>query len=272
MINTTNKIIILGSGVCVPSKRRNSPGYYLQFNNEHFLIDSGSGTLHALATNDIDYTNLDGIFYTHFHIDHIGDMEPILFAFRYNPLLKREKPLKLYGPTGLKSLIDNYFNKVGEEAKPTGFPIEIIEVKDGDKIKLETGCVKIKHVKHSKESVGYRFEDKENKIITFSGDTGKCQSLIDLAKNADLAIFEASMPEEVTELLQNNNKMDSFSKYIDTHLTPSLAGKLAKQACVKKLVLSHIYPATDNFPILDRCKKYFGENVVLAEDCIVFNL
>jgi len=261
MIAAKTKVIVLGSGVCVPSAKRNAPGYYMQCGDENFLIDSGSGTLHSLAVNGIDYSKLDAVFYTHFHIDHIADMEPLLFAFKNDPLVKRENPLKLYGSVGLKALVDNYFNKVGQDAKPLSFDLEVIEIKDGDNVQLESCSAEAKHVKHTDNSVGYRFTTKDGKVIVFSGDSGKCQALVDLAKDADLAIFEASGPEEFFE--PNN---------IETHLSASWAGQLAEQAGVKKLVLSHIYPATDQFPLVERCKKFFSGEVVLAEDNMAFDV
>ncbi len=64
------KLSILGSGKAYPHPKRNAPAYHLSCDNQSFLIDCGSGTLHQLARMGLDVYALDGIFITHFHMDH----------------------------------------------------------------------------------------------------------------------------------------------------------------------------------------------------------
>ncbi|MFA5307183.1 MAG: MBL fold metallo-hydrolase [Candidatus Babeliales bacterium] len=255
------KIIIIGSGTCVPHPSRGSPANYIFFENKHFLVDGGSGSLHALAHAGINYAVLDGIFYTHFHIDHTGDLVPTMFALTNDPTLKRTKDFVLYGPKGLKALVDTYRNMFKEWVTPKRFNIVVRELDDHEEMAIDDGTVKAYHVQHTEHSLGYRFTTATGKIIVFSGDTGYSSEVIDLAKNADLAIFECSMTEE-----------DYERTHFQGHLTATLAGKIAHQAEVKKLVFTHIYPDTDKVPLQQRCATMFSGDSVIAQDFKIFEV
>jgi len=257
----TTKVIILGSGTCVPQALRGSPANYLFFENKHFLVDGGSGSLHALAQAGIDYTLLDGIFYTHFHIDHIGDLVPTLFALTNDPTLKRTKDFIIYGPRGLKNLVLTYQTMFKKWISPKSFNILVHEFDDHDELAIENSHVVAYRVPHTENSLGYRFITSDGKIIVFSGDTGYGPEIIGLARNADLAVLECSIPEEQFELHP-----------VAGHLTATLAGKIAQQADVKKLVLTHIYPDTDKVPLQQRCAAVFNGMVVVARDCDNFDV
>lgn len=245
------KVIILGSGVCIPSVKRGSPGYYLEINEEKFLIDGGSGSLQALTKAGVDYSDIDGIFYTHLHVDHTADLIPFLIALKHVPFSGKKKDFFLYGPVGFKKFFEKLCDAYGESFIYQGYTICLKEIKDGDHVTTKELKVLARHVQHTENSLGYRFTDQEGKTIVFSGDSGYCNSLIDLSRLADVAILESSAP-------------DGYK--IESHLTPSLAGKIASQANVKRLVLSHIYPITDNYPLVEQCGKYFDGKIELARD------
>ncbi|MEK6869405.1 MAG: MBL fold metallo-hydrolase, partial [Nanoarchaeota archaeon] len=104
--------------------------------------------------------------------------------------------------------------------------------------------------KHTNASVSYRIE-YNNKSIVYSGDTDYSNEIIKLSKNADLLILECSHLD---------------GRKAKGHLTPSLCGKIATKANVKKLVLTHFYPEADKADIKKQCRKAFGGNIVLARD------
>lgn len=251
------KLIVLGSGVCVPSAKRGSPGYYIEFDEECFLIDGGSGTIRSLVKAGIDYSLLDGVFYTHMHPDHTADLVPLLFALKNDPSIRRESDISLYGPTGFIDFFGKLKDVFGDWFIPENFEIYVEELNDGDEIIKRSVRINAKRVFHTDNSLGYRFISRDDKTIVFSGDSGYCKELVELANSADLAVFECSFPEEYN---------------ISGHLNPSSAGKLAQQAGVKTLVLSHIYPVTENYPILDRCREFFDGDVFIADDLSTFKI
>jgi ribonuclease BN (tRNA processing enzyme) len=87
--------------------------------------------------------------------------------------------------------------------------------------------------------------------VVYTGDTDYCESIIDLAKDADLLICECALPDKLRA---------------PGHLTPSLAGKLATKASVGNLVLTHFYPECEKADIAAECRKSYDGQLILAED------
>jgi ribonuclease BN (tRNA processing enzyme) len=103
---------------------------------------------------------------------------------------------------------------------------------------------------HNQESVGYRFE-VGGKIVVFSGDSGYCQDLIRLCKDADLAVVECAHADAAA---------------VKGHLSPSLAAQIAEKAGVKKAVFNHFYPdVLENDPAVI-LKKYYHGQIMIARD------
>ncbi|MCK4635434.1 MAG: ribonuclease Z [Candidatus Moranbacteria bacterium] len=118
------KLTILGSGSCVPSLKRSSPSNFLQTSNKKIIVDFGAGTLHQLLKANIDYKEIDCVFITHFHNDHIGELHAFLNALNNTPNFNRKKELTLVGPIGFK----NFYKKIiNSKPRPNTFKIKIKE-------------------------------------------------------------------------------------------------------------------------------------------------
>ncbi|MBI5099734.1 MAG: MBL fold metallo-hydrolase [Nitrospirae bacterium] len=241
------KLIILGSGTCVPSLKRNAPGYYLEAGSWQVLVDCGSGTLLQLERAGKSYKGINALFITHMHPDHFADLMPLIQALFYTPKFKREKDLFIVAPAGFIQ----YYEKsvVSILGKPGDFSINIIEIQD----KLDLGPFNVFTAKtlHSTNSIAYRFE-QGGKSIVFTGDADYDQGIIELSINTDLLIADCSFPDTMKA---------------KGHLTSKECGLVAKKAGVKKLVLSHLYPA--DIPDIDRVKEaqeVFDGKVLVAED------
>ena len=102
----------------------------------------------------------------------------------------------------------------------------------------------------SAKCCAYRVES-DGKSVVYTGDTDYCDEAIELAQNADILIIECSFPDALKS---------------EGHLTPRLSGKIAKQANVKKLVLTHLYPVCDDSQIMEEAEKEFDNEIVIAED------
>ena len=113
-----------------------------------------------------------------------------------------------------------------------------------------------KPLQHSKRSVGYTIE-ADGKKIAFSGDTGYCKKLVQLASKADYLVCECSFPDSMT---------------VNGHMTPKLAARVAKEAEIKKLILTHFYPEVENEPIVEIINKEFSGKVILGSDLSRFEL
>ncbi len=241
------KLIVLGSGTCVPSLIRNAPGYYLEAEDHQILVDCGSGTLLQLEKAGKSYKYVDAVFITHRHPDHFADLMPLIQALIATPEFRREKDLFIIAPGGFIVYYEKAIASI--LGKPKDFTVTLIEIED----KLDFGPFHIFTEKtvHSSDSIAYRFE-YGGKSIVFTGDADYDQGVIALAQNADLLIADCSFPD---------------SQKAKGHLTSKECGFVAAKAGVKKLLLSHLYPSEiSDDERLRECKAVFEGEVVLAED------
>ena len=248
-------VILVGTGTGFPSRRRNAPCIFMKFGYKRAIFDSGPGTLKNLLRLGVDCLNLDFIFYTHLHLDHISEFAAILFASKIPPTI-RTKPLTVYGPIGL----NDYYKKLQDLYKETiytdAYDLHIEEI-ENRKIALEGFSISAKTLEHHGGGMGYRIVTPQGKVIVYSGDTDYCNEIIELSKEADLAILECSFPDEI--------KMKG-------HLSPLTACKIANSAGVKKLVLVHMYPICDEYELVGLCKKEFGGEILTGEDLMEFEI
>ncbi len=243
------EIIVLGSGTCVPSLKRGSPGLILRIEERVLLFDSGAGTLERMLKMGITYLDLDLVLYTHTHPDHVADLVPLVFACKYgeNP---RKKDLSFIGGRGFKAYLQAIQGVYGHWLQPNLFQIQVREVLD-DVLNYDLFRVTSKPMNHLPESVGYRVESHDGKSVAISGDTDYCSSLVELARDVDLLVIESALPDEMKA---------------DGHLTPSLAGRVARESRCKKVVLTHLYPVCDTVDIVGQCRTEYQGELVIAED------
>lgn len=247
------KLIILGSGTCVPSLKRGAPANYLEAENRQILIDCGSGTLLQLEKSGKSYKDIDAIFVTHTHPDHVAGIIPMIHALIATPLFSREKELLLIGPKGFKKFNEQCIASVIRG--PRTFPMQIIEIEDKMDYPpfkvLTTGTV------HSENSIAYRFEH-QGKSVVITGDADYDRGIVELSRNCDLLIADCSFVE---------------SMKAGNHMTPRECGLVAREAGVKKLLLSHLHNLP--FPDIERlkeCRQVFNGDVSLAEDFLEIEL
>jgi ribonuclease BN (tRNA processing enzyme) len=248
------ELIILGSGTGVPSLRRGAPAALLKIEYKNLLIDIGSGTLQKTLRFGISYLDLDALILTHLHPDHTSDLVPFFFACKYS-LAPRTKELYLIGGKGMREFYERLKEVYGHWVKADSFKLHIQEAPRGKRDLLGI-CFATFPLQHTRSSIGLRFEH-EGKVLAYSGDTDYCQELIEMGRGADLLVLECSFPNE---------------RKIQGHLTPKLAGKVAKEAEAKKLVLTHFYPPCDEADIISQCREEFSGEIVLAEDLMVLTL
>jgi ribonuclease BN (tRNA processing enzyme) len=247
------KVIFLGTGTGVPAARRASPGLAVLVGGAIFLVDGGAGTLRQLAKAGISYSDVDYIFYTHYHPDHVGDLVSYLFASRASQSFTRTTPCRIYGPVGLLDLYANLGRAFGHWVAPPEHLVLMEELPITREHEFYCGdtLVRCGPVTHTPYSLGYRFRSSGGLTMVVTGDTDYGPLLLQLASDADLLVTECSFPE---------------GKKVDGHLTPGLAGRAAREARVKALALTHFYPETEGHDLLGPAQKEFAGPITLAED------
>ena len=215
-------------------------------------MDCGSGTLRQLLRSKNPYQDLDGVFVTHIHPDHIGDLIPLIHALKVTPGYRRESPLRLFGPSGFKTYFEQCVAPVA--TKPKHFDIEVIEVSesfDVDDVSVTT-CPTLHS--DSVQSVAYRFA-AAGRTIMVSGDCDYDSAIVALARNVNILVLDCSFPDALK---------------IPGHLSAGECGRIAAQANVHTLVLSHLYPVPPlNDSRLEEAKDACDAEVCLAEDLMV---
>jgi ribonuclease BN (tRNA processing enzyme) len=201
---------------------------------------------------DIQLEEIHFIFLTHFHPDHISDLIHFLF-FLANSRRQPKTSLEIWGPAGLATLLAGFQKIYGNWLDK--LPIISSEL-SGSLLQFPAFSVRWAKVLHNSESVGYRFEI-DRKIIVFSGDSDYCPELVELSRQADLAVLECSYPDD-TE--------------VAGHLTPAKVGKIGREAAIKHIVLTHLYPEIKAGDLEMSIKKIYSGKVSTGKDSAQFIL
>jgi ribonuclease BN (tRNA processing enzyme) len=247
------RLIILGSGTCVPSLKRNAPGYYLEAGVTRLLVDCGSGALLQLERCGRSYKDIDAVFITHLHPDHFSDLMPLIHALLATPGYKRKKELSIIGPKGLRRYFDLVITSI--IGKPKGFSIVVQEIEDT--LVQEPFVIRSLSTAHSENSIAYRFEERERALV-YTGDAVYDENLIDISRGADLLVIDASYPA---------------SMKVKNHLTVRECGLVAERAGVKRLLLSHLYPVdVSDEERLKECREVFTGDVSIAYDLMEIDI
>ncbi|AEH44299.1 beta-lactamase domain-containing protein [Thermodesulfatator indicus DSM 15286] len=252
------RLTVLGSGTGWPRLERGAPGYLLQIEKENILLDIGPGTIPRILKTGLTLPDIDAIFLSHFHPDHVTDLIPFFFATRYSLGYNRQKPFLLVAGDGFSSFFEGLKSAFGKWVVP---PLGLLEIQElSCTYEAAFMCppftVRSAPVKHNPESLAYRFE-YQGKSLVYSGDTDYTENLVKLAHEADLLILECSAPEGMKK---------------EGHLTPSLCGRIAGEARVKKLMLTHFYPPCDETDLISPCRAFYDGEIILAIDFLTFEL
>jgi len=247
------ELIILGSGTSVPHPERASPSIALFIDDQFLLIDIGPGTLRQLAITGLQFEDIDYVCISHFHPDHTADLIHFFFATRYPPILSKRKPFTIVAPKGFNQFLTLLKRPYGNWLDlPDGLmKIEELSTREKDKKESDNFTILSAPVKHTPHSLGLRVEDNSGKVIVYSGDTGYCEEIVDLSRDADLLILESSFPD---------------GEGIQGHLTPSQAGDIATRSEAKRLLLTHFYPECLKVDIEAQCRKTYQGELILATD------
>ena len=243
------KLTILGSGTSVPHPQRSSSGFWLETENGSILLDCSASAVHRMAQENLDWANLDAIWISHFHLDHVGGLLPFLFGTKYAPETQnREKPLKIFGAKGLRNLIGKFDAANDYNLLEQPFPLEIIEVEPLEKFTiLETVEAVALDTPHTPESLAIHIKSGD-KTIVYSADTGFTKTLAAFAAGVDLLVLECSF-------FQN--------KPVETHLELKDAMYLVRSAKPKKAVFTHFYAEWDAFDFALEVEKFSPHGAVL---------
>src|SRR4051794_24550580 len=280
-------LFFAGTAGSVPTARRGLPAMLLRAGGDRLLFDCGEGTQQQLLRS-VGLPELDAIFITHYHLDHWLGLLGLLKTF---DLRARERPLSIYGPPGLRALLDSMRPAWGRVA----YPLALEELDPHEEVAFDGYAVAPFPVEHRVRAYGYAFaeddrpgrfdaeeaerlgvtpgpdfgrlqngeivggvrpeqvvgEPRSGRRIVISGDTAPCQATEVFAHRADVLVHEATFLD------------DELTRARDTgHSTARQAAEVASVAEVRLLALTHV--STRYFPrdIRDEARAVFADTIV----------
>ncbi|MTI66631.1 MAG: MBL fold metallo-hydrolase [Firmicutes bacterium] len=213
------KLTVLGNNGPYPKAGSACSGYLIEYKNTKILLDCGNGVLSRLF-KFTKLKNLDAIILSHLHSDHISDILIMKYAIGLkNDDEKTKFTLPIFCPTDDNAFLEkmNYNN---------AFKINSID--DSKNLIINDLEISFKKMIHPVTTYAVKIKS-DNKILVYSGDTSYNNDIIEFAKNSDLFLCEAGT-------LEKDRSDDT------PHLSAKQAGKLATEANVKRLVLTHFWP------------------------------
>ncbi|MBI3654549.1 MAG: MBL fold metallo-hydrolase [Acidobacteria bacterium] len=245
------KLTILGSGTVVPNGERNSAGYFVEAEGVRLMLDCGAGTVPALARYNVEWESMTHIFLSHFHVDHIGELASLFFAFRHGMQKARTAPLTLIAPRGVERILYHLKEAFGEKLFTPKFSFDLIEVEPGDRLRLTHDCLlSVAKTPHTAESLALRL-DHQDCTFAYTGDTAFHIDLARFFQRADLLVSECSFQE---------------AKEGATHLSIAEVARLASQAQVKKLVVTHFYFAVEEAALQSELQRQYHGEIFIGRD------
>ncbi|HEU5386018.1 MAG TPA: MBL fold metallo-hydrolase [Streptosporangiaceae bacterium] len=244
------RLTVVGCSGSIPSPHSAASCYLLEVEGFRLVVDLGSGAFGPLqryaAVNQVDAVAL-----SHLHADHFIDMCSFWVARKYSsgePLPR----LPVYGPAEAARRV----SLANDDPDVTGI-YDFVALAPGRR-QIGPFTVTVDRVAHPVETFAYRFEYGGRSLV-YSGDTGPCPALTELARSADVLLCEAGFPE-LPDLLP------------DLHLCGSQAGQHAAAAGAGRLVLTHLDPDEDPAQNLAGAQDAFPGPVTLAAPGQVIDL
>ncbi|MBN2334860.1 MBL fold metallo-hydrolase [Candidatus Bathyarchaeota archaeon] len=281
------RVVLLGTGGPRPDPTRMGPSTLVSVGDDNILVDAGRGVAARLAQVGVPITEVGHIFITHLHFDHTGGLADTLFA-AWNK--GRNRVINVYGPKGTRHMVTHLLEaysadiwyRLAETALTTEKlmdirdMVEVTEMQPGTVYDAGEWRVTAAHVDHGHglgltrdewQCLGYRVE-AEGKAVAISGDAVHSKSLVELSRDADLLVMCCYLAGEEID----NHDLRLISRHV---LASSMeAGKIASEAGVKSLVLTHIREKPRRLldGMVSDIKRDYDGVIHVGEDLMEFNL
>jgi ribonuclease BN (tRNA processing enzyme) len=279
---------------------RNETSSALVVDGVVYLVDLGEGALGALRKSGLDYRGIGRVFITHLHDDHVADLASFL---THQWTDGRIEPTVVMGPYGTARLVAtalehteaNAAIRLVDEARKTKpsdiFHGEDLEATPAQREVYRDERVVVSSVENTHfpeatkkripyRSLSFRF-DTRGRSVVFSGDTAYSEALVRLARGADVLVCEAievaSMRKAFERMVANGAYRDNpegvWDHIVSTHTSTADAGRMAAEARVGLLVLTHLVPGAlsdvGDDAYLAGVREHFRGRAVVGKDLMV---
>jgi ribonuclease BN (tRNA processing enzyme) len=275
------RLILLGTGGGpTPKKLAAATAQVIVVDNAPYVVDCGNGVARQLVLADVPLKSLRHIFITHNHSDHNADYGTLMLLAWSSGLTTR---VDTWGPPPLAKITKLFFQmsaydiriRMRDEGAMSLEPLVHCHeiggagglVMQDDKVKVTAAPVDHPLVS---PAFAYRFDGPDRSIV-ISGDTTRSDSLVRLARNADVLVHEAMWLPAVDRIAASEPGKPTLKQHLlASHTTAEDCGRVAKSAGVKTLVLSHLVPGGDP-GITDEmwtnaAGRYFDGRIIVGKD------
>jgi ribonuclease BN (tRNA processing enzyme) len=275
-----NRLVLLGTrgGPRITDYKPSPAANLIVWNNVPYVIDTGYGVTFKLVETKFPLPALRYTFITHHHSDHNAELGLLVYNAWATGL---QTPVDAYGPAGMTQLVQGFWDaykfdietRIADEGRPDLRKlVNVHEYTQGPV--MAAGDVTVTALRNVHppitESFALKFEFP-GKTIVFSGDTAYFPPLAEFAKGADILVHEAMFGPALEDLVRRNPNAATLMAHLKaSHTLTDDVGRIASQAGVKKLVLSHLVPADaagmTESKWADAVRPTFQGEVVVAHD------
>lgn len=273
------EFVCLGTGCPVATPDRMGPAHLVLADDTKILIDCGSGVTQRLVQAGMRGADCDALIVTHYHSDHVIDFWQLVVSSWHQGRARPWRviatpPAIAHMQKQIASFADEVALRIAHEHRPStdGLKIEFEELQEGP-ITFSGLTVSAFEVDHRPvaPAFGLIVTHAERKLV-FSGDTAPCDALSHAARDADLLVQEVFVDREMqpTPGVRSAETVASVQAY---HTTPAQAARIAREAHIRALMLTHIVPpAADRAALLKEIRAQFAGPAVIGEDLMRFDL
>jgi ribonuclease Z len=283
----TIKVTLLGTGAPIPSIERFGPATLVEAGGQKFLFDCGRGTAQRIWQSKISLGEVNSLFLTHLHSDHIVGI-PDLWLTGWIPATygRRSVPLNVWGPTGTREMMDGLVKAYSWDTKTrnkeknkddNGILVNATDISQGviyQKDGITITAFIVDHADFIDSALGFRLDYKDRSVV-LSGDTRYSENLVQHAKGADVLIHEVAVANE-----ESMRKYPLINQILCFHTSPEEAGKVFEKVKPKLAVYSHIVlltgdksiPPPNMEDVLLRTRKNYSGPLEAGEDLMAIEI
>ncbi len=247
------KVTVLGCSGTYPGPESPCSGYLVEQDDFRLVVDLGNGALGQLQRY-CDLLAVDAVWISHLHADHCLDLVAYSYARRYHPD-GAAPALPVHGPAGLAARVRAAFEQPPQDGLGDVYDFSTVEP---GTTTLGPFRVTVAAVAHPVQAYAVRLEAGGRSFV-YSGDTARSDALVELARDCDLFLCEASWTSEP-------------EPPPGIHLTGREAGEHAARAGAGRLVLTHLMPFADAGLVFSEARETYAGPLSVAERGAVYDV
>jgi ribonuclease Z len=271
------RVTLLGTGSPQPRIDRFGPSILVEAAEKKLLFDCGRGATQRIEQIKVPFTEIDALFLTHLHSDHIVGI-PDLWLTGW--ARGRKMPLRVWGPAGTKEMMshleeaykfDIQIRQADDRLPSRGVAVAAKDIEQG--VVYDDAGIKVTafSVDHGlvKPALGYRIDFAGHSLV-LSGDTRFSENLIRFSHGADVLIHEVIDPEAF-RARNPSISVERFNAIVGHHTTAEQAGTIFARVKPKLAVYSHIVPG-DSTNLVPLTRKTYSGPLEVGEDLMVVEI